>query len=45
VRSEIGKRVRLKYLPELRFQPDYAIEHGLRIDRLLAEIHEQEESG
>ncbi len=45
VRSEIGKRVRLKYLPELRFEPDYAIEQGLRIDRLLAEIHEQEESG
>ena len=44
VRSEIGKRVRLKYLPELRFEPDYAIEQGLRIDRLLAEIHELEES-
>ena len=44
VRSEIGKRVRLKYLPELRFQPDYAVEHGLRIERLLAEIHEQEET-
>ena len=44
VRSEIGKRVRLKYLPELRFEPDYGIEQGLRIERLLAEIHEQEES-
>ena len=45
VRSEIGKRVRLKYLPELRFQSDYAIEHGLRIERVLADIHEEEETG
>jgi len=44
VRSEVGKRVRLKYLPDLRFEQDRAIEHGMRIERLLAEISEQEES-
>jgi ribosome-binding factor A len=43
VRSEIGKRVRLKYLPELRFEQDMALEQGMRIERLLIEIREQDE--
>ena len=37
VRSAIGKRVRLKYLPELRFEQDTALEQGMRIERLLTE--------
>ena len=45
IRSEVGKRVRLKYLPDLRFERDEAIEQGLRIERLLTEIREQEEAG
>ena len=44
VRSEVGKRVRLKYLPELRFESDQSIEQGMRIEHLLAEIHEREEA-
>ncbi|MBU1492749.1 MAG: 30S ribosome-binding factor RbfA [Actinomycetota bacterium] len=45
VRSQVGRRVRLKYLPDLRFEADRAIEHGMRIEQLLAQIHEQEETG
>jgi len=45
VRSEVGKRVRLKYLPELRFEQDTALEQGMRIERLLTELREEEESG
>lgn len=44
VRSAIGKRVRLKYTPELRFEQDTALEQGMRIERLLTELREQEES-
>ncbi len=44
VRSEVGKRVRLKYLPDLKFESDRSIEYGARIEQLLAQIHEQEES-
>ena len=43
IRSEIGKRVRLKYLPDLRFEQDRAIEHGMRIEHLLTEIRQREE--
>jgi ribosome-binding factor A len=43
VRRAVGRRVRLKYLPELRFEPDDAIERGLRIERLLADLREEEE--
>ena len=31
LRGALGKRVRLKYLPELRFEVDASIEEGLRI--------------
>ncbi len=41
LRREIGSRVRLKYLPELRFEPDGAIEHGLRIEQILRDIREE----
>lgn len=44
VRSAVGRRVRLKYLPDLHFEADRAIEHGMRIEELLAEIHRQEEA-
>lgn len=43
IRSAVGRRVRLKYLPDLRFEPDLAIEQGMRIEQLLTEIREQEE--
>lgn len=39
VRSAVGGRVRLKYLPELRFVIDPSIEQGERIDRILRELH------
>ena len=41
VRREVGKRVRLKYLPDLRFERDEAIEQGVRIERLIAEMARQ----
>jgi ribosome-binding factor A len=44
IRREVGKRVRLKYLPDLLFEQDVAIEQGLRIERLLARLREQEEA-
>lgn len=43
VRSEVGKRVRLKYLPELRFEIDSAIEQGMKIEALLRRLREEEQ--
>ncbi len=42
VRSELGKRLRMKRIPELSFQFDDSFEEGMKIDRLLMEIHENE---
>lgn len=38
IRSEIGRRLRLRRTPELRFEIDESLEHALRIERLLAEV-------
>lgn len=41
----VGREVRLKYNPRLTFVYDESIQHGLRIDRLLHELAENQESG
>lgn len=43
IRSEMAKRMELKYVPELRFAVDHSIERGERIERLLREMGESEE--
>lgn len=40
IRSEIGKRIRLRTVPELIFQIDTSIEYGSRIQELIHKIHE-----
>ena len=35
LRSEVAKSLRLKYVPDLSFQPDTALEYAMKIDRLL----------
>ncbi len=42
LRTETGKRVRLKSLPELEFHLDDAPEKGHRVDSILEEIHKTE---
>lgn len=44
VRREIGKRVVIKYLPEITFILDESIENGFRIDKLLEEVKKQDET-
>ncbi|MEI7026330.1 30S ribosome-binding factor RbfA [Paenibacillus sp. y28] len=42
MRSELGKRIRLRIVPELVFKFDTSIEYGSRIEALLGKIHEGE---
>lgn len=42
IRREVGKRMSLRYVPELIFKIDKSIEYGEKIDRLLDEIGERE---
>ncbi len=40
IRNELGKRVQIKFLPELTFKIDESIEYGIRITEILKKIHE-----
>lgn len=42
IRSEIGKRIRLRHTPELVFKVDESIEYGNRIEKLLKEVRNDE---
>jgi ribosome-binding factor A len=43
IRREIGKRVSLRYTPEIIFKFDRSIEQGAKIAKLLTEINEARE--
>ena len=43
LRTELGRQVRLKYIPELTFLEDPAIEQGQRIEAIIRELHAQED--
>lgn len=45
LRAQLGRQVRLKYVPALRFREDPAIERGQRIEAIIREIHERDEAG
>ncbi len=40
IRRELGKRLRMRYTPDLIFSYDHSLEYGNRIDTLLEEIQE-----
>ena len=42
LRSEIGRQVRLKFLPELHFQEDPTVEQAEHIEALIRKLHEAE---
>lgn len=43
IRSEIGKRIRLRKTPELFFEFDESIQYGNRIDELLMKLKKSEQ--
>jgi len=52
IRGELGRRMQLRKVPELRFERDQSLEYGMRIERLLEETRakpakddEEEETG
>ncbi|KAF6616870.1 30S ribosome-binding factor RbfA [Paenibacillus sp. EKM102P] len=42
LRSELGKRIRLRHIPELIFKIDESIAYGSRIEKLLIDIDKDE---
>ena len=42
LRSELGRRIRLRHVPELIFKFDSSVEYGSRIEHLLSQINNGE---
>ena len=42
IRRELGRRLRLRYVPDLLFQHDTSLEYGNRIETLLQEIQQSD---
>jgi ribosome-binding factor A len=48
IQGEIGRRIRMKYTPELSFHFDESLQRGLHIDKILKELktdHDEEPEG
>ena len=41
IRTELGQRIRARYIPELIFKSDASMEYGAKISKILAEINEK----
>ncbi len=44
IRRLIGERIRLRFTPELMFREDHSSEYSVKIEKILNEIKEQNES-
>ena len=44
IRRELGERIRVQKIPELRFREDRSLEHAARIEEVLSEINDEDES-
>ena len=42
IRGELGKRLRMKYTPRVRFYFDESVEQGQRIDRIINKLKSEE---
>lgn len=41
IRSELGRRIRLRFTPELLFKIDESLDHGIKIMEILEEVKEE----
>jgi ribosome-binding factor A len=45
LRRELGKRLRIRNMPEIHFVYDDSIERGMRMDALLERLHDESKDG
>jgi ribosome-binding factor A len=43
IRKELGRRIRLRYTPEIMFQFDPSIEYAIHMEELIQSIHQEKE--
>jgi ribosome-binding factor A len=41
LRTELGKKIRIRHVPELIFKIDSSIDYGMKIEKILNQIHEE----
>jgi len=41
IKGELGRRLKMKFVPSLTFKIDESIKYGMKIDKLLNEIHSE----
>ncbi len=44
IRKELGRRIRLRYTPEIMFQFDPSIEYAIHMEELIQVIHQEKET-
>lgn len=42
IRQELGKRLRLRYVPQLAFRYDTSLDYGAKIERILKELQDHD---
>lgn len=42
IRKEVGQRLNIYYAPEISFEEDCSLEYGMKIEKLLNKIHEDD---
>jgi len=42
IRTELGKKIRLRFIPEIEFVIDRSLDHGLKIFSLLKQVEREE---
>jgi ribosome-binding factor A len=45
LRTELGRQIRLKFLPDLSFEEDEAVQHGTRVNEILEQLHTEQGDG
>ncbi len=44
IRTEIGKKLQIRYTPELQFAEDTSLDYGMKIEKILKTIQKDEEA-
>ncbi|MGE1061116.1 30S ribosome-binding factor RbfA [Megasphaera paucivorans] len=42
IRSEVGKRLKIRYSPEIQFKEDQSLDYGMKIDKILKDIEKKD---
>jgi ribosome-binding factor A len=42
IRSEVGRRLQIRYSPEIEFKEDTSLDYGMKIDKILKDIEKKD---